>query len=416
MTRWLALSAAALFVYAAAGSAAKAADPVAISTGNAGGLYYAAGEAICKAIAARSPTLVSNCSVLVSRGSIANILALDGVKVPFAIVQSDVQYNVVTGGGLFATLGADSNLRSVFSLHGEAFTVLVRAGSGLASIADLKTKKFSAGRIGTGTREAAEALFDVLGWSPEDRKNLVDVAVGEQSAALCVGQVDAIAYLIGHPSPIVTAATEACPVELLPVPKEAVEGLTRKLIYYRPATISAGTYKGSNKPVPTVGLRSAVVTRAEVPDRVVLDVVAAVFGNLQAIRDAAPAFAGLIPAEMSTQGLIAPLHPAALEYFRAQGLPTPSIDIAPATNSAIDENAGGLKSGLKIDPKLPAPVVKQGATQPVQKPAYNSVPVGPGNKWELQSGTRDMNDPALRGSPSLPDADGNFRLRVPAPQ
>ncbi len=416
MRRWYATAAIALMAHTISEGSALAADPIAIATGNADGLYYAAGEAICKAIAARTPSSAPTCSVLTSRGSMANVLELDPDKVPFAIVQSDVQYNAVTGGGLFATVGADSNLRSVFSLHGEAFTVLVRADSGLSSIADLRTKKFSAGRIGTGTREAAEALFDVLGWTPEDRKNLADVAVGEQSAALCAGQVDAIAYLIGHPSPIVTAATEACPVKLVPIPREAVDGLTSKLLYYRPATISAGTYQGNDGPVPTVGLRSAVVTRSDVPDRVVGDVVAAVFGNLQLIRDSAPAFAGLIPGEMSTQGLIAPLHPAALEYYRAQGLPTPSVQVAPATSTPIDEKAAGIKNGIKLDSTLAVPVIKPGTQQPVQKPAYNSVPVGPGDKWELQSGTRDLNDPALSGSGSLPEADGNFRLRMPSPE
>jgi TRAP transporter TAXI family solute receptor len=416
MRRWFAKAAIVLMAHTLAESSALAADSIAIATGSTGGLYYAAGEAICKAIAARTQSSSPTCYVLTSRGSMANVLELDPVKTPFAIVQSDVQYNAVTAGGLFATVGADSNLRSVFSLHGEAFTVLVRADSGLSSIADLKTRKFSAGRIGTGTREAAEALFEVLGWTPEDRKNLADVAVAEQSAALCAGQVDAIAYLIGHPSQIVTAATEACPVKLVPLPKEAVDGLTRKLLYYRPATISAGTYQGNDIPVPTVGLRSALVTRSEVPDRVVGEIVAAVFGNLQLIRDAAPAFAGLIPGEMSTQGLIAPLHPAALEYYRAQGLPTPSVEITPATSTPIDEKEAGIRDQMKLDPELAVPVIKPGIPQPVQKPAYNSVPVGPGDKWELQSGTRDLNDPALSGSGSLPDADGNFRLRMPSPE
>jgi uncharacterized protein len=416
MRRWYATAAIALIVHTSPEGSALAADPIAIATGNADGLYYAAGEAICKAIAARSQSSAPNCSVLASRGSMANILELDPVKIPFAIVQSDVQYNAVTGRGLFATVGADSALRSVFSLHGEAFTVIVRADSGLSSIADLKAKKFSAGRTGTGTREAAEALFDVLGWSPEDRKNLAEVSVGEQSAALCAGQVDAIAYLIGHPSPIVTAATKACQVKLLPLPEDAVDGLTSKLLYYRPATISAGTYQGNDNPVPTVGLRSALVTRSEVPDRVVRDVVDAVFGKLQLIRDAAPAFAGLIPGEMSTQGLIAPLHPAALGYYRALGLPTPSVELEPTTSAPIDEKAAGIKNGMKLDPTLAVPVIKPGTPEQPQKPAYNSVPVGPGDKWEFQSGTRDLNDPALSGSGSLPDADGNIRLRMPSPE
>jgi uncharacterized protein len=348
----------------------------------------------------------------------ANILALDPVKMPFAIVQSDIEYNAVTGGGLFGTVGADPDLRSVFSLHGEAFTILVRADSGISSIDDLKARKFSAGRIGTGTRETAEALFDVLGWTPADRKGLADIAIGDQSAALCAGEVEAIAYLIGHPSPIVSAATEACAAKLLPVPKGAVDGLASKLLYYRPATVSGGVYKGNDGPISTVGLRAVLVTRADVADHVVRDVVTSVFGNLQIVRDASPAFAGFIPAEMSTQGLIAPLHPAALEFYRAQGLPVPSVEITPVTNSPITGKDGSLSSplNLKTDQKLAKPDASMGSSTQVQKPAYNSVPVGPAGNWQLDSGTRGTKDPSLAGDGSLPDAEENLRLRLPMPK
>ena len=418
MKRWFAVTAAFFFAEAVASGPARAADPITIATGTAGGLYYVAGEAICKTIAARTDRPPPPCSVAASRGSMANILALDPVKTPFAIVQSDIEYNAVTGGGLFGTVGADRDLRSVFSLHGEAFTILVRADSGISSIDDLKTRKFSAGRIGTGTRETAEALFDVLGWTPADRKGLADIAVGDQSAALCAGEVDAIAYLIGHPSPIVSAATEACSAKLLPVPKAAVDGLASKLLYYRPATVSGGVYKGNEGPISTVGLRAVLVTRADVPDHVVRDVVTSVFGNLQIVRDASPAFAGFIPAEMSTQGLIAPLHPAALEFYRAQGLPVPSVEITPVTNSPITGKDGSLSSPLNLnaDQKQAKPDATTGNSKQVQKPAYNSVPVGPAGNWQLDSGTRGTKDPSLVGDGSLPDAEENLRLRLPMPK
>jgi len=396
-----------------AGVSAKAAEPINIATGSAGGLYFAAGEAICKAMAAGEKRPTPLCSAVTSRGSMANVLELDPVKLPFAIIQSDIQYNAVTGGGLFATVGADSELRSVLSLHEEAFTVLVRADSGISTINDLKTRKFSAGRIGTGTRETAEALFDVLGWTPEDRKAIADIPVDEQSAALCAGTVDGIAFLIGHPSPIVAAAAEACPVALVPVAKAAIEGLTEKLLYYRPATIAGGLYKGTDTPITTIGLRASVVTTAEVPDRVVHGLVASVFGNLQIVRDAAPAFADLVPAEMSTQGLIAPLHPAALEFYRAHGLPTPSVEITPAAKSAIDENSGGIQKGFTINPKL-APMAGPDTRQSTEKPAHNTVPVGPGQKWKLESGDLGASDPALAGDGPLPEAGENLRLKIPA--
>jgi TRAP transporter TAXI family solute receptor len=392
---------------------ATAADAIAIMTGSASGLYYAAGDAICKALAADKSINPIPCKPLASRGSMSNILELNATNAQFAIVQSDIQYNAVTGRGLFATIGADADLRSVFSIHGEAFTVLVRADDPARAFGDLRGRKFSAGRIGTGTRETAEALLEVLGWPAEDRKALVDMPTEDQAEALCSGSVDAIGYLMGHPSPIVAAAVEKCAVRILPVPYDIASKLAEKIVYYRPISVPGGLYSGNAQPVPTVGLRAAVVTTAEVPDRIVRDLVSAVFGNLTILRDASPAFAALTPGEMSTQSLIAPLHPAALDYYRAQGLPTPTVELLPAANTPFNEKDGALRGtkGLSIDPKISAP---QGSTQQtVQKPANNSVPVGPGQKWKLESGDMGAKDPSLRGDGSLPDAGGNLRLRLP---
>lgn len=338
----------ALLVAVSFSSPAKAADEIRIATGSAEGLYFAAGQAICRTLASHPQTATMPCRAIATSGSISNILELNPKSIQFAIVQADAQYNAVAGLGLFAATGPDQDLRAVFSIHSEGLSVLVPADAKAETFNDLRGKRFSAGPTGTGTRETAEALFDVLAWTKEDRANLVDMPPSEQGAALCTGKIDAAAFLTGQPSPAVTAIAGTCAVKLLPVPRAAIDQLSQKLLYYRPATIAANTYAGNPRPIETVGLRTAVVTSADVPSRLVRAVTEAVFSNLGVLRDTAPAFASLRADEMSTAGLIAPLHPGALEYFTAAGLPTPSVQIAPSNKSPIDDQAGpGL---LSIDP------------------------------------------------------------------
>jgi TRAP transporter TAXI family solute receptor len=391
---------------------AKAADEIQIATGNAGGLYFAAGEAICRALAQDPAMAAVPCRAVTSRGSMSNVLDLNAKTMPFAIVQTDIQYNAVAGLGLFETIGPDRDLRAVLSLHAEAFTVVVRADAKAATFNDLRGARLSAGRIGTGTRETAEALFEVQNWTPQDRANVVDLPVSDQSEALCTGKVDAIAVLMGHPSPLITTLADACAVKLLPVSGEAAEQLSRKLLYYRPATISGGTYTGNPEPIATIGLRAAVVTTADVPAPLVRRFTEAVFRNLGAVRDAAPAFAALRPDQMSTSGLIAPLHPGALEYFVAAGLPTPSVQVTPNANGPIPESSMRAPGKLVIDPKLQAP--KPSAPSDAQKPAVTTIPVGPGDKWKLETGDFGNNNPALTGDGDLPAAQDNIRLKIPA--
>jgi TRAP transporter TAXI family solute receptor len=392
---------------------AKAADGISIATGNPEGLYYAAGQAICRTLALHPETAAMPCKAVATNGSISNILGLNAEGTQFAIVQADVQFNAVSGLGLFEATGPDQHLRAVLSLHSEAFAVLVPADSKVNTFADLRGSRFSAGQVGTGTRETAEALFEVLKWNAEDRARVVDMPVGEQAAALCGGKIDAAAFLTGHPSPLIMAVAGSCPVKLVQIPREASDQLAEKMVYYRPATIMPGTYPGSAQPVQTVGLRTALVTSADVQVRTVRAVTEAVFRSLGTIRDAAPAFAYLRPDEMSTGGLIAPLHPGALEYYRAVGLPTPSVQIVPSGKSPIgDAHKPGLGT-LAIDPKLQVPDTPSAGK--VQKPAYNTIPVGPDDKWKLESGDFGAKNPALTGDGDLPSAQDNIRLKIPTP-
>lgn len=410
----VALSLAALLLLGASAGHAKAADKISITTGISGGLYFTAGEAICRALAASPSTASLPCSAVVTSGSISNILELNPKTAQFAIVQADAQYNAVAGLGLFAATGPDEDLRSVFSIHMESFGVLVRADSKVVKFDDLRGSKMSAGQIGTGTRETAEALFEALNWTKDDRANVVDMPVNDQNAALCEGRVDAAAFLTGHPAPIITDLTRLCAVKLVPVSPETSEKLARTMLYYLPTTISGGTYPGIEQPTNTIGVRTALVTTATVPDQLVRAVTEAVFSNLDIIREPSPAFADLRPDQMSSTGLIAPLHAGAAEYYRAVGLPMPSVEIVPSGKSPISGDLAPGNGVLSLDPKLKAPAARQ--TDKAQKPAYTTVPVGPDDKWQLEAGDFGNKSPALTGDGDLPAAQDNIRLKIPVPE
>ncbi len=396
------------------GAESEAGSDIQIATGNPEGLYFAAGEAICRALAAHPETAGRPCRALPTRGSISNILELDPKTTPFAIVQADAQFNAVSGLGLFEATGPDRNLRSVLSLHSEGFAVLVRDDIAAQTVDDLRGARISAGRTGTGTRETADALFDALNWSQEDRLQLTDLAVSEQSGALCSGKVDAIAFLMGHPAPVISALARSCPVKLVSVPRQAIERLMQEMPYYRPATILPDTYDRNPSAIETVGLRAALVVHADVPTAVVRAVTEAVFRDLETLRTAAPAFGNLTASDMSSSGLIAPLHPGAIDYYRAAGLPLPAVVVQPSNKAPISEFSAPRQDVLSIQPKVTAG--ESAAPEKVQKPAYNAVPLGPGDKWKLESGDFGGSNPALTGDGDLPSAQDNIRLRIPAPK
>lgn len=61
------------------------------------------------------------------------------------------------------------------------------------------------------------------------------------------------------------------------------------------------------------------VTSADVSEEVVYTLVSSVFENIDDFKGLHPAFANLVPEEMASAGLSAPLHPGAAKYYREQG-------------------------------------------------------------------------------------------------
>jgi len=70
-----------------------------------------------------------------------------------------VQYNAAKGLGQFKEGGAYGDLRAVFSVHPEPFTVVARKEAGVKTFTDLKGKRFNVGNPGSGTRASLEELI-----------------------------------------------------------------------------------------------------------------------------------------------------------------------------------------------------------------------------------------------------------------
>ena len=132
---------------------------VTIGTGGVTGVYYAAGGAICRLVNKDRAKHGIRCSVESTGGSVFNVNTIKAGELDFGFAQSDVQYNAVKGLGNFKEAGAYGDLRAVFSVHPEPFTVVARKEAGVKTFADFKGKRFNVGNPGSGTRASMEELL-----------------------------------------------------------------------------------------------------------------------------------------------------------------------------------------------------------------------------------------------------------------
>lgn len=300
--------------------AAVAEEFITIGTGGVTGVYYPTGGAICRLVNQGRRDHGVRCSVESTGGSVYNINTIREGELEFGVAQSDWQFHAYNGTSRFEESGPFENLRAVFSVHPEPFTVVARADSGITTFEDLKGKRVNIGNPGSGQRGTMEVLMEALGWTTDDFALATELKAAEQSAALCDNQIDAMVYTVGHPSGSISEATTACDSVLVEVSGDAVAKLIEDNSFYRSATIPGGMYRGNDADVMTFGVGATFVSSADVSEEVVYTLVKSVFDNIDDFRGLHPAFANLEPADMASAGLSAPLHDGAAKYYREVGL------------------------------------------------------------------------------------------------
>ena len=314
--RILALAGSALVAASATASAQQ--KFITIGTGGVTGVYYAVGGAVCRLMNKDRKGTNIRCSVESTGGSVFNVNTIRAGELDFGMTQSDIQYNATKGEGSFKDK-ADPDLRAVYAVHPEPFTVLARKEANIAKFEDFKGKRFNIGNPGSGTLASMEELLKQMGWTRADFSLAAELKADEQGTALCDNKIDGFFYGVGHPSAAIQDPTTACGAKLVPLTGSAVDALVAAHPYYAKVAIPGGMYANNPNPTPTYGVLATMMTSAKVPDQVVYDLAKAVFENFDEFKKLHPAFANLDPRHMVKDGLSAPLHPGAIKYYKEKG-------------------------------------------------------------------------------------------------
>lgn len=290
-----------------------------IGTGGVTGVYFPAGGALCRVINAERHRHGTRCSIEASPGSVHNVRAVASGDFDFGIVQSDVLQRAYSGKGAFEAEPV-KKVRSLFSLHYEAFTVVARAGSGIATLEDLKGKRVNVGNPGSGQRSVVEAMRLAANWPATVFSKELQLTSRAQSRALCSDQVDAIVFMAGHPNASIREALLGCDSYLVPVEGPSADALMSQSDYLDYTVIEGDLYGARGESVPSFGGLATVIVSQDMSDELAYQIVKTVVENLDQLAQQHDALADLNPTRMAERGLTAPLHPGALKYFQDAGI------------------------------------------------------------------------------------------------
>lgn len=292
---------------------------VTIGTGGQTGVYYVVGQSICRFVNRDTKTHQIKCNAPASGGGVANVNGIRSGEFNFGVMQSDHQYKAMEGLAPFAAEGKMDDIRALFSVQSEVFTVLARRDANIHSLDDLKGKRVNIGNPGSGQRDTLDEIMAEKGWNRSVFALASELKPAEQASALNDNNIDVMSYFVGHPNGSIQEATTTVDAVLVPIKGPEIDALLAKKSYYTKAIIPGGLYTGNDQPTESIGGKAVLSTSANVSPELVYQVVKSVFDNLDRFKKLHPAFKDLDEQEMIKAGLSAPLHEGAIRYYKERG-------------------------------------------------------------------------------------------------
>jgi len=292
---------------------------VVIGTGRPGSVYFPLGDSICRVFNLDSPARGLRCAAYPSRGPVANIESLHDGSIDIGIVQSDVLSDAISGHGPFASQGPDSELRVLFTGQTEAFTIVARRELEIRAATELRGKRINLGSPGSGERVSMNRVMAALGFAPTDFAAARELPLARQHAAFCANELDAIVYMVRHPNGLVDDVIRTCGGVLVDVSGPQIESLLESHAEYSRSVIPGNTYVSNPEAVATLGVRTAIITTARLPETVAYEITKALFEHIDDFRRLHPDFATLLPRDMVPGAAGVPVHTGAARYYRARG-------------------------------------------------------------------------------------------------
>ncbi|RSS34632.1 TAXI family TRAP transporter solute-binding subunit [Streptomyces sp. WAC08241] len=234
---------------------------VTFSTGVPTGVYQRYGKLLRQALAQDLPEVTIKLTD--SEGSQQNLARVATGKADFTVATADAvaQYQRDRKPGF-------ERLRGCARLYDDYVQLVVRKGSPLRKVQDLKGLRVGVGQDGSGVRLIADRVLAAAGLAPVRDVRAVSAGIDTMPGLLERGELDAFFWSGGLPTQAVQDLSERTPVRLIPLDPELVAQLhdvgdsTR---HYRSAKIPADAYAKAQdgQSVETLAVANLLVTTEE---------------------------------------------------------------------------------------------------------------------------------------------------------
>jgi TRAP transporter TAXI family solute receptor len=298
---------------------AVAADVTRLAIGGAssGGTGYIVTSGVAKLIDQYVPNTYA--TVEATGGSVENARLVESGRCQFAIMMSNVAKYAYEAQKPFKK--THKNLRLMLIGQPSLLHFVVRADSGINSIADLRGKRVGVGAPGSSSAAfMVPAVLEAYGLSYDDINEHL-IGMKETGAALADRSIVCGVFYTGVPSSTISELATTRAMKLLPVSDEIAKKILSKSPYFAVEPIPKGTYRRQTQDVLAVGNATSFAANVNLPEQVVYNIVKVLDEHMDEWKKVHPGARFYTPERTVVFGERAiPYHPGAKKYFKEKGI------------------------------------------------------------------------------------------------
>ncbi|WP_457630417.1 TAXI family TRAP transporter solute-binding subunit [Oceanithermus sp.] len=289
---------------------------ITIGSGGYTGTYYPVSVGIARIINSNLPDIRAN--AISTGGSLFNIIAIQTGNQQMAMAQNDTCYYAYTGTVIEKVRGRPTKrIRGIAKLYSQPIHIIVRKGTGITSVADMRGRPVYVGDIGSGTEQSAKLILKTYGLTLDDLGEAVHGKASQAVQMLIDGKIDAMFFSAAVGSSAFVQAAEKADVFFLSMDQEHIERLMRSYPFYSKMTVPAGTYPNQKEAFDAVAISSLLIASVDLPEDVVYRIAKLLFvDKVDEFKAIKPVLARYFSIEKGLEGMTIPVHKGAARLYR----------------------------------------------------------------------------------------------------
>jgi TRAP transporter TAXI family solute receptor len=295
--------------------------PISIASGSIGSSHYVVMSGIAAVI-----TKYANITATVeaTQWSAANVDLLRDKEVEVASCTSDAVYDAWNGYDYFKDR-PQRFLRLIHSGYTSCGAIVAREDSGIQKPSDLKGKRFYAWMPTSPIyMRWCNLTLEANHLSKTDLNLMNVVSTKEAVQALVDNRADAAIIVGSIPTAAIIELTNTIPCRIISLTEREISLMNSKYPFVFPLTLPAHTYKGQDKEMTIFGVKTHIVTNAELPNDLIYRVIKSIMEHPNEVVGIHPAAKTVILKDFFVKPQ-APFHPGAIKYYKEAGVWTPEI-------------------------------------------------------------------------------------------